>query len=102
MRIAAIYDIHGNLPALEAVLADVVAAGVDEIIVGGDVMLGPMPVEVLEQLVSLQIPVSFLRGNCDRIVVDQMEGRSIEAVPAQFHEAIKWNAEQMTAEQGRA
>ena len=39
-RVAALYDVHGNLPALEAVLAEVDA---DTILVGGDVALGPMP-----------------------------------------------------------
>ena len=43
MRVAALYDIHGNLPALEAVLRDVTAAGVDAVVVGGDVVPGPMP-----------------------------------------------------------
>ena len=36
MRVAALYDIHGNLPALEAVLADVQREGVDAIVIGGD------------------------------------------------------------------
>jgi len=35
MRIAAIYDIHGNLPALEAALEEIGEAGVDQIVVGG-------------------------------------------------------------------
>ena len=48
MRIAVLYDIHGNLPALEAVLRDVRAAGVDRLVVGGDVLPGPMPRESLE------------------------------------------------------
>lgn len=43
LRVAAIYDIHGNLPALEAVLQDVRRADVDHILVGGDVLPGPMP-----------------------------------------------------------
>jgi len=41
-RVAALYDVHGNLPALEAVLADVDALVVDTIVVGGDVASGPM------------------------------------------------------------
>ena len=45
MKVAALYDIHGNLPALEAVLREVAAAGVDAIVVGGDVLPGPMPSE---------------------------------------------------------
>ena len=40
-RVAALYDIHGNLPALEAVLLDVQRAGVGQIVFGGDVLLGP-------------------------------------------------------------
>lgn len=43
--VAALYDIHGNLPALEAVLAEVRAAGVARIVVGGDVLPEPMPRE---------------------------------------------------------
>jgi Icc-related predicted phosphoesterase len=41
MRVAALYDIHGNLPALEAVLQDIRQANVDQIVVGGDVVPGP-------------------------------------------------------------
>lgn len=47
MRVAALYDIHGNLPALEAVLHDVHQAKVDLIVVGGDILPGPMPRESL-------------------------------------------------------
>lgn len=45
MQVAAIYDIHGNFPALEAVLQDIRQAEVDLIVVGGDVLPGPMPRE---------------------------------------------------------
>ena len=45
MRVAAIYDIHGNLPALEAVLEEIRRAAVDRVVVGGDVLPGPMPRE---------------------------------------------------------
>ena len=45
MRVAAIYDIHGNLPGLEAVLQDIRRARVDRIVVGGDVFPGPMATE---------------------------------------------------------
>ncbi|MBI3459590.1 metallophosphoesterase family protein [Candidatus Acetothermia bacterium] len=47
MRVAAIYDIHGNLPALEAVLQDIRQAEVDHVVVGGDVLPGPMPRDTL-------------------------------------------------------
>ena len=45
MRVAALYDVHGNLPALEAALEDVYGADVEEIVVGGDVLWGPFQVE---------------------------------------------------------
>jgi predicted phosphodiesterase len=68
VRIAALYDVHGNLPALEAVLADVAAADVDEIVVGGDVLWGPLQVECLERLRSEG--ATFVSGNCERDVLN--------------------------------
>jgi Icc-related predicted phosphoesterase len=50
MRVVAIYDIHGNLPALESVLKELQSLAVDQIVVGGDVLSGPMQVECIEQL----------------------------------------------------
>jgi putative phosphoesterase len=74
LRIAALYDIHGNLPALEAVLAEVEAAGVDLVVVGGDLVAGPFPAECLDALTALGPRVAFLRGNGDREVVAGGEG----------------------------
>ena len=68
-RVAAIYDIHGNLPALEAVLSDLERVEPDLLIVGGDVASGPMPAEVLDRLAGLGDLVSFVRGNADREVI---------------------------------
>jgi putative phosphoesterase len=65
MRIAALYDVHGNLPALEAVLADVEREGVDEVLFGGDLTWGPLPRETLELVRSVD-SASFVRGNADR------------------------------------
>ncbi|HYA98947.1 MAG TPA: metallophosphoesterase [Ktedonobacteraceae bacterium] len=42
MKIAALYDIHGNLPALEAVLKEIEREGVDTIVIGGDIVPGPI------------------------------------------------------------
>jgi putative phosphoesterase len=67
VRVAALYDIHGNLPALDAVIADVAA---DVIVVGGDAVAGPWPAETLERLRSLGDRVRFIRGNADREVFD--------------------------------
>jgi predicted phosphodiesterase len=66
MRVAALYDIHGNLPALEAVLADVARERVDAVVVGGDVAGGPMPAEVLERLAALDVPAHWIEGNGER------------------------------------
>ncbi len=66
MRVAALYDIHGNARALEAVLADVPGSGADLIVVGGDVAEGPLPVETLELLDAVEVPRVWVRGNCDR------------------------------------
>jgi putative phosphoesterase len=101
MRIAALYDIHGNLPALEAVLDDVRRANVDQIIVGGDVVPGPMPRETIELLLNVEIPTQFIRGNGDRVVLAQMRGTVSPEVPEQFREGIRWNAQQLNTEHER-
>jgi putative phosphoesterase len=68
MRVAVLCDVHGNLPALEAVLADERLAQADLVIIGGDVVAGPMPAECLDALLSLGDRVRFVRGNADRFV----------------------------------
>jgi putative phosphoesterase len=98
MLIAAIYDIHGNLPALEAVLQDIRQAEIDQIVVGGDVLPGPMPRETLTCLLDLDIPVQFIQGNGDREVLALMAGTETGAVPEQFREVMRWNAEQLHPE----
>jgi putative phosphoesterase len=95
MRVAALYDIHGNIPALEAVLDDIRSAGVDEIVVGGDVVLGPMPNETLARLLALDVPVHFIEGNCDREVIAQLDGDELSHLPAQVREIVGWVAQQM-------
>jgi hypothetical protein len=72
MRVAALYDIHANLPALEAVLEDVHRAGVDHVLVGGDVLPGPMPGATLALLLGLDIPVQFIHGNGELAVLAQI------------------------------
>jgi predicted phosphodiesterase len=98
MRVAALYDIHGNLPALEAVLLDVRQAEADMVVVGGDVVSGPMPRETLARLLDLDIPVQFIQGNGDREVVAWMAGTETDAVPEQFREAMRWVTQQLHAE----
>jgi predicted phosphodiesterase len=97
MRLAALYDIHGNLPALEAVLADVRLAGVDAVVVGGDVVPGPLPRECLDCLAALDLPVHYLRGNGDRVVCAARRGDDVSAeVPAAFRDVIRWSAATLT------
>ena len=98
MRIAAIYDIHGNLPALEAVIQDIRKAKVDHVVVGGDVLPGPMPRETLACLLGLGIPAHFIYGNGEVAVLEQMAGRDPAAVPEQYRPVIRWTAQQLLPE----
>jgi predicted phosphodiesterase len=95
MRIAALYDIHGNLPALEAVLQEIRRARVDLVVVGGDVLPGPMPGETLTRLANLDLPVQFIHGNGERVVLAQMAGGDISEVPEQYRDVIRWTARQL-------
>jgi len=101
MRVAAIYDIHANLPALEAVLQDIRQAEVDQVVVGGDVLPGPMPNETIGCLLNLDIPVQFIQGNGDRVVLAEMRGTESSDVPAHFREAVRWVARQVHPEHER-
>ncbi len=98
MRIAALYDIHGNLPALEAVLAEVDQADVDQIVVGGDVLIGPLPNESLDLLLNAKLPVSFLYGNCETDVLTERGGQRSTRIGEQFREIFQWNAKKLSDE----
>lgn len=95
MRIAALYDIHGNLPALDAVLAEVERAGVDAIVVGGDVLPGPMAAATLDRLLALDSPTFFIHGNGERDVLTCVRGEEPVRVPEAFREAVRWTARQL-------
>src|SRR3954447_26147860 len=84
MRILALYDIHGNAEALEAVLADPRAAAPDAIVVGGDIAPGTFTREALDRLAALDAPVRWLRGNGERAlaeVLDASEAPDPEDLP---------------------
>jgi predicted phosphodiesterase len=95
MRVAAIYDIHGNLPALEGALEEIREAKVDQLVVGGDVVPGPLPRETLGCLLDLRIPTQFIYGNGEVAVLEQMAGRDSSAVPEPYRPIIRWTAQQL-------
>jgi predicted phosphodiesterase len=106
MRVAALYDIHANLPALEAVLEEVRVAGVDQIVVGGDVVPGPMPREALALLLGLDTPAQFIQGNGELAVLAQIGVAHPDAVtywgtttgeplPEPHRSILRWTAEQI-------
>ncbi|MBV8201390.1 MAG: metallophosphoesterase, partial [Acidobacteria bacterium] len=98
MRVAALYDVHGNLPALEAVLADVRRAQADLIVVGGDVLPGPMPRETIACLQGVDdIPVQYIQGNGDRAVLERLAGVEMSTLP----EVVRWVARQLGPEDER-
>jgi len=70
MQVLALYDIHGNLDALEAVLADPCVSRADAIVVGGDIVPGAFASECLSLLRGLEVPVHWVRGNGEREVAD--------------------------------
>ncbi len=91
--VAVLCDIHGNLPALDAVVAELEADPPEAVLVGGDSAAGPQPVEVLERLRSLPWPVHWLRGNADRFVVMGYDG----TIPAALLEHPLFAADAWTA-----
>jgi predicted phosphodiesterase len=90
--VAAIYDIHGNLPAFEAVLADIDREGIERILVGGDVAAGPMPQPVIARLRELGDRAWFVRGNADRLMVEAFDQTIQEEVPPR----LDWASGQLT------
>jgi putative phosphoesterase len=97
VRIAALYDIHGNLPALEAALGEVDDIGPDLVLIGGDVAAGPFPRETLERLTALGERVRFIRGNADRALVEAAG----ESGPPPWPQRQEWARAQLTEEHRR-
>ncbi len=91
MKVAALYDIHGNLPALEAVLSEVESESFDLVVIGGDVFWGPWPGETLASLRALGERAVFVLGNCDRETFSP-------APESRFPEADRWVAERAGAD----
>lgn len=96
MRVAVLNDIHGNLPALEAVLTEVRIEGVDRIVVGGDVFPGPLAHLTLRELAGCGIPVEFIYGNGEVALLAELAGRA-PRMPEAYRPSVRWNAEQLDA-----
>jgi predicted phosphodiesterase len=74
MRVAVLADIHANLPALEAVLAEPDVRSADRVVLLGDIALGPMPAETLDLLETLGERGVWVHGNCEREVLAAYDG----------------------------
>jgi predicted phosphodiesterase len=90
VRVAALYDIHGNVPALDAVLAEVDREGVDLIVWGGDVAAGPMPVETIARM--RERGGRFVNGNADRELVEDFDAGRDPAEAGDLMLRTMWTA----------
>jgi putative phosphoesterase len=93
VRIAAIYDIHGNVHALHAVLEEIQRASVDVILVGGDVAWGPFPRETVSLLQGLGDRATCIRGNADREVGARLQTGADDATD----DVTLWAADQLSS-----
>jgi predicted phosphodiesterase len=94
VRVAALYDIHGNVPALDAVLADVERADVDAIVWGGDVAAGPMPAETLARMRAAG--GRCVMGNADRQMVEDFDaGRTPSDSDDEMMRTMLWAVAQI-------
>jgi len=100
VRVAALYDVHGNPAALEAVLLDVAQEQPEAIVFGGDLVSGPFPRETLELLMAVE-GAAFVRGNGDREVVGAFDAalEFDESEPHPARKAASWVAPQLSADQ---
>jgi predicted phosphodiesterase len=91
MAVAVLSDIHGVLPALDAVLAEPEVRAADRIVVTGDIAAGPQPVQVLDRLLGLGERITLVRGNSERELV------ALASTPGQDgqHPLMRWAADQL-------
>src|SRR5881227_1299901 len=84
MRIAVVADIHGNLPALRAVLVAIGAEHIDAIVVCGDTAAGPLAQPSLELLSARSEPVHWARGNGESETVACFDGAQRQATTSDW------------------
>lgn len=91
MKLAVLADVHGNLPALQAVLEDLCSSAPDKILVAGDLIAGPFSDEVIKRLGELD--AWMILGNSDRLLVRFLDGETSEPYKTsrQFG-LLRWNA----------
>lgn len=95
MRVAALYDIHGNIAALDAVLHEIGDEAVDVIVIGGDIAWGAFPAAAIDRVQSLGQRALFIRGNADRELVEPIETNDLSWID----EVTTWCQEQLTESQ---
>ena len=94
MSVAVLSDIHGVLPALDAVLAEPDVQSAGRIVLTGDIAAGPQPTEVIDRLVSLGDRVVWVGGNADRELVALARDPQLEApYPISRHAADQLSSE---------
>ncbi len=98
MKIAAICDIHGNSTALEAVLEEIANEDVDLIIVGGDVVSGPMPKETLALLQNVKTSTRYILGNAESEVIRYLNGEEVNGLSERANEEAQWVSTLLSAE----
>lgn len=100
MKTAALYDIHGNYPALKAVSDQLDHLQPDLVILGGDIVSGPMPLAVLQLIdqLSKKFNTVGISGNNDQDVVDAYNGKQL-SLSKHAQDQIKWVANQLSKQQ---
>ncbi|MFJ6216951.1 metallophosphoesterase family protein [Streptomyces sp. NPDC092296] len=93
-RVAVLSDIHGVLPALEAVLAEPDVRAADRVVLTGDLTAGPQPAEVLDRLTGLGDRAVWISGNADRELLEYRRGER-DTIPDPI---APWAAEQLRAD----
>lgn len=104
LRIALVSDIHGNLAALQAALAEIESAAPDRILILGDlVQNGPRPAEVIDAVMALEAAGAYvIAGNTDIAVADGDYAAAfpwLDEVPTGHRAAAEWTREQLDDEQ---
>ncbi|WP_417763439.1 metallophosphoesterase family protein [Shewanella sp.] len=98
MRVAAVYDIHANVTALEAVLKEIATLRIDMLVVGGDVITGPMPNETLALLDSYQGNKVLLKGNAETDLLNCLNHQPMHTLTPYATHQIHWLAKTLKQE----